>query len=107
MHNNNGSVFFSLVGRYSCIMQTSSIPYIQWQDIVIEQEPSISVGDSKRVFPCDGRTVQLTCSVNAGYSVEWVLNGIVQNSGYTNTLVINIVIIILLYHTFTGKIQCF
>ncbi|XP_057208575.1 adhesion G protein-coupled receptor F5-like isoform X4 [Triplophysa rosa] len=74
------SAAYSDHGRYSCIMQTASIPYIQWQDISIEQEPSISVGDNERVFPCDGRTVQLTCYVNADYSVEWVLNVNVQTS---------------------------
>ncbi|XP_056619749.1 uncharacterized protein LOC130433963 [Triplophysa dalaica] len=74
------SAAYSDNGRYSCITQTGSIPYIQWQDISIEPEPSISVGDNKRVFPCDGRTVQLTCYVNEGYSVEWVKNGIVQAS---------------------------
>ncbi|XP_056619642.1 adhesion G protein-coupled receptor F4-like [Triplophysa dalaica] len=74
------SAAYSDNGRYSCITQTSFIPYIQWQNIVIEQQPRITVGEDKRVFPCDGRTVQLTCYVNAGYSVEWVLNGIVQAS---------------------------
>ncbi|XP_073667584.1 adhesion G-protein coupled receptor F1-like [Paramisgurnus dabryanus] len=68
-------------GRYSCILQTNSLPYIQWQNIVIEQEPSIIVGDNEQVYPCEDKTVQLTCCVNGDYSVEWVLNGIVQTSG--------------------------
>ncbi|KAK9956688.1 hypothetical protein ABG768_014404, partial [Culter alburnus] len=68
-------------GRYSCIMQTNTIPYIQWQNIIINQRPTIIVGDEYRVFPCDGSTVQLRCSVVAGYNVEWVLNDTVQTSG--------------------------
>ncbi|XP_073667574.1 adhesion G protein-coupled receptor F4-like [Paramisgurnus dabryanus] len=69
-------------GRYSCIIQMNSIPFIQWQNIVIERQPSISVGSNERVFPCKERTVQLTCCVNGNYSVEWVpLNDIRQLSG--------------------------
>ncbi|XP_048063223.1 adhesion G protein-coupled receptor F5-like [Megalobrama amblycephala] len=66
-------------GRYSCIIQTNTIPYIQWQNIIIRR-PTIIVGDENRVFPCKDSTVQLRCSVDAGYNVEWVLNGAVQTS---------------------------
>ncbi|XP_067273079.1 adhesion G protein-coupled receptor F4-like [Pseudorasbora parva] len=67
-------------GRYSCIIQLSTIPYIQWQNIVIKQRPTIIVGNNYRVFPCNDSTVQLRCSVDAGYNVEWVLNEAVQTS---------------------------
>ncbi|XP_073712331.1 adhesion G protein-coupled receptor F4-like [Misgurnus anguillicaudatus] len=68
-------------GRYSCILQTNSLPYIQWQNIVIEQEPSIIVGNNEQVYPCEDKIVELTCCVNGDYSIEWVLNGTVQSSG--------------------------
>ncbi|XP_065124439.2 adhesion G protein-coupled receptor F4-like [Paramisgurnus dabryanus] len=68
-------------GRYSCIIQTNSLPYIQWQNIVIEQEPIIIVGNNEQVYPCKEKTVKLTCCVNGDYSIEWVLNGTVQTSG--------------------------
>ncbi|XP_077076292.1 adhesion G protein-coupled receptor F5-like isoform X2 [Siphateles boraxobius] len=67
-------------GQYSCIIQTNTIPYIQWQNIVIKQRPTIIVGDNSRVISCED-TVQLRCSVDAGYSIEWVLNETVQDSG--------------------------
>ncbi|XP_067273927.1 adhesion G protein-coupled receptor F4-like [Pseudorasbora parva] len=67
-------------GRYSCIIQLSTIPYIQWQNIVIKQRPTIIVGNNYRVFPCNNSTVQMRCSVDAGYNVEWVLNEAVQTS---------------------------
>ncbi|KAL1253904.1 hypothetical protein QQF64_016133, partial [Cirrhinus molitorella] len=67
--------------RYSCIMQKNTIPYIQWQSIVIKQRPSIIVGENYRVLPCDGSSVQLKCSVDVGYNLEWVLGGTVQIAG--------------------------
>ncbi|XP_051730453.1 uncharacterized protein LOC127502040 isoform X7 [Ctenopharyngodon idella] len=67
-------------GQYSCIIQTNTIPYIQWQNIIIKQRPTIIVGDTYRVFQCVNSTVQLRCSVDAGYNVEWVLNDAVQTS---------------------------
>ncbi|XP_048063232.1 adhesion G protein-coupled receptor F4-like isoform X2 [Megalobrama amblycephala] len=67
-------------GRYSCIIQTDTVPYIKWQNIIINQRPTIFVGDEYHVSPCKDSTVQLRCSVDAGYNVEWVLNGAVQTS---------------------------
>ncbi|XP_051951855.1 uncharacterized protein LOC127622028 isoform X3 [Xyrauchen texanus] len=67
-------------GRYSCIIQRNSIPYIMWQNIAIEQLPTINVGENVRFFPCDDLTVHLSCCIDADYNIEWVLNGIVQNS---------------------------
>ncbi|XP_051581288.1 adhesion G protein-coupled receptor F5-like [Myxocyprinus asiaticus] len=83
--NNNTSLIVKNVtehdrGRYSCIIQRNSIPYIQWQKIVIEQLPTINVGENKRIFPCNGKPVLLKCCVNAGYKIEWVLDGVVQPS---------------------------
>ncbi|XP_058612379.1 adhesion G-protein coupled receptor F1-like isoform X1 [Onychostoma macrolepis] len=68
-------------GRYSCIIQRNTIPYIQWQNIVIKQRPSIIVGEKYRVFPCDGSSFQLKCSVDVGYNIEWVVGGKVLISG--------------------------
>uniref|UniRef100_A0A9J7ZN90 Adhesion G protein-coupled receptor F8 n=1 Tax=Cyprinus carpio carpio TaxID=630221 RepID=A0A9J7ZN90_CYPCA len=68
-------------GQYSCIIQRNTIPYIQWQNIIIKQSPSIIVGDKYRVFPCDGSSFQLKCSVDVGFNLEWVLGGTVQISG--------------------------
>ncbi|XP_051500539.1 uncharacterized protein LOC127409770 isoform X3 [Myxocyprinus asiaticus] len=67
-------------GRYSCIIQRNSIPYILWQNIAIEQLPTINVGENVRFFPCDDLTVHLSCCIDAAYNIEWVLNGAVQNS---------------------------
>ncbi|XP_026088661.1 adhesion G-protein coupled receptor F1-like isoform X2 [Carassius auratus] len=68
-------------GQYSCITQRNTIPYIQWQNIIINQRPSIIVGDNYRVFPCDGSSFQLKCSVDVGFNLEWVLDGTVKISG--------------------------
>ncbi|XP_056619747.1 adhesion G protein-coupled receptor F5-like [Triplophysa dalaica] len=68
--------------RYACTLVTDSIPIIQWQNIVIEKQPQIDVkGDDLRVFPCDGRTIQLNCCVNTNHFIEWVLLGKVETSG--------------------------
>ncbi|KAL1253902.1 hypothetical protein QQF64_016131 [Cirrhinus molitorella] len=75
-------------GRYSCIIQRNTIPHIQWQNIVIKQRPSIIVGDKYRVFPCDGSSFQLKCSVDAGYHIEWVVGGTVLISG-SDSLILN------------------
>ncbi|XP_048063233.1 adhesion G-protein coupled receptor F1-like [Megalobrama amblycephala] len=89
LSNNNSTLTVentreSDTGRYSCLIQSSTVPYIQWQNIIIKQRPTIIVGDENRVFPCDGSTVQLRCSVEIGYNLEWVLNGAVQTSGSDN-----------------------
>ncbi|XP_016322997.1 uncharacterized protein LOC107673702 [Sinocyclocheilus anshuiensis] len=68
-------------GQYSCIIQRNTIPYIQWQNIVIKQCPSIIVGDKYRVFPFDGSSFQLKCSIDVSYLIEWVIGGTVLISG--------------------------
>lgn len=83
-------IFPPHAGRYACIIQTNEIPYIQWQNIVIKQRPTITVGDPNRVFSCEDNTVQLRCSVDAGYSIEWVLNEAVQASGCTYKLSVQV-----------------
>ncbi|XP_073672430.1 uncharacterized protein [Paramisgurnus dabryanus] len=56
-------------GRYSCTINRNTIPYIQWQDIVIEQRPRIEV-DADRVFECKDQIVRIKCCA-ALYSIEW------------------------------------
>ncbi|XP_067239230.1 adhesion G protein-coupled receptor F4-like isoform X1 [Chanodichthys erythropterus] len=56
-------------GRYACT-KARAIPYIQWQDIVIEPLPNIIVGKSERQFQCIDQTVELTCC-ETKYEVEW------------------------------------
>ncbi|XP_026102427.1 adhesion G protein-coupled receptor F5-like [Carassius auratus] len=56
-------------GRYACIIDRT-IPYIQWQDIVIETLPDIIVGENVRKFQCVDQTVSLKCCEET-YSVEW------------------------------------
>uniref|UniRef100_A0A672NCZ9 Uncharacterized protein n=1 Tax=Sinocyclocheilus grahami TaxID=75366 RepID=A0A672NCZ9_SINGR len=55
------------------------------QNIIIKRRPSIIVGEKDRVFPCDVSSFQLICSVDDGYSLEWVVGGTVQISGFGNT----------------------
>ncbi|TRY81992.1 hypothetical protein DNTS_021851, partial [Danionella cerebrum] len=79
-------------GRYSCISQKGTIPYIQWQEITVEQRPTITVGTSSLNFLCNlNNTFQLKCSVDAGYDVEWVLDGQVQTavSGYDGSITLS------------------
>lgn len=61
--------FFSFAGRYACIIDRT-IPYIQWQDIVIEPLPNIIVGENERTFECVAQTVSLKCCEEKN-SVEW------------------------------------
>ncbi|XP_073789632.1 adhesion G protein-coupled receptor F4-like isoform X2 [Danio rerio] len=67
-------------GQYSCFIERTTIPYIQWQNIVIKQRPNINVGNDYRVLPCDGSSFLLKCSVDAGYNIEWVQGETVQDS---------------------------
>ncbi|XP_073711483.1 adhesion G protein-coupled receptor F4, partial [Misgurnus anguillicaudatus] len=60
---------FAESGRYSCIIKRNPMPYIQWQDVVIEQRPKIEV-DADRVFECKDQTVPIKCCA-ALYSIEW------------------------------------
>ncbi|XP_059368459.1 adhesion G protein-coupled receptor F5-like [Carassius carassius] len=55
-------------GRYACIIDRT-IPYIQWQDIVIEPLPNIIVGENVRKFQCVDQIVSLKCCEET-YSVE-------------------------------------
>ncbi|XP_067273929.1 adhesion G-protein coupled receptor F1-like [Pseudorasbora parva] len=56
-------------GRYACVIKRD-IPYIQWEDIVIEPLPNIIAGRSMRWYQCMDQTVQLTCC-ETKYDVEW------------------------------------
>ncbi|XP_026111237.1 adhesion G protein-coupled receptor F4-like [Carassius auratus] len=56
-------------GRYACIINRT-IPYIQWQDVVIEPLPDIIVGQNKRKFQCVNKSVLLECCEEKN-SVEW------------------------------------
>ncbi|XP_043074543.1 adhesion G protein-coupled receptor F5-like [Puntigrus tetrazona] len=56
-------------GRYVCIIDRT-IPYIQWQDIVIQLLPNIIVGANDRTFQCVNQNVLLTCCEQTN-SVEW------------------------------------
>ncbi|XP_056336591.1 adhesion G protein-coupled receptor F4 [Danio aesculapii] len=67
-------------GQYSCFIERTTIPYIQWQNIVIKQRPTINVGNDYRLLPCDGSSFLLKCSVDAGYNIEWVQGETVQDS---------------------------
>ncbi|KAF4094625.1 hypothetical protein G5714_024602 [Onychostoma macrolepis] len=57
-------------GRYACVIDRD-LPYIQWQDIVIEPLPNIIVGEDKRTFQCTEKTVELTCCATK-YDIEWI-----------------------------------
>ncbi|XP_073672434.1 adhesion G protein-coupled receptor F4-like isoform X2 [Paramisgurnus dabryanus] len=57
-------------GRYSCIIQSSPIPYIQWQTVSIQPLPSIIVDTTNIQLLCQNQTVPLTCCAD-GYSVQW------------------------------------
>ncbi len=63
--------FVYLAGRYACVIDRD-VPYIQWQDIVIEPLPNIIVGKNLRKFQCMEQTVELTCCATK-YDVEWTL----------------------------------
>nr|XP_055042817.1 adhesion G protein-coupled receptor F5-like [Misgurnus anguillicaudatus] len=57
-------------GRYSCIIERSALPYIQWQTVSIEPLPNIMLDKTYIQLQCQGQTVELTCCAN-GYPVEW------------------------------------
>nr|XP_055042506.1 alpha-tectorin-like [Misgurnus anguillicaudatus] len=57
-------------GRYSCIIERSTLPYIQWQRVVIGPRPNIIVDKIEIKFQCQDQIVPLTCCAD-GYSVEW------------------------------------
>lgn len=59
-----------LEGRYSCIIERDTIPYIQWQTIILEERPNIIVGKNEIKFQCVDKLVSLTCC-EAKYDVEW------------------------------------
>ncbi|XP_073711490.1 uncharacterized protein [Misgurnus anguillicaudatus] len=71
-------------GRYLCIIERSTLPYIQWQRVVNGPRPNIIVDKIKIKFQCQDQTVPLTCCAE-GYSVEWdriPAGDNVTNSGY-------------------------
>nr|XP_055041682.1 adhesion G protein-coupled receptor F5-like [Misgurnus anguillicaudatus] len=70
-------------GRYSCIIQSSPLPYIQWQTVSIEPRPNIIVDKTDIKLQCQNQTVPLTCCAD-GYSVQWFgipAVDVVTNSG--------------------------
>nr|XP_055042514.1 adhesion G protein-coupled receptor F4-like [Misgurnus anguillicaudatus] len=70
-------------GRYSCIIERSTLPYIQWQTVSIQPRPNIIVDKTDIKLQCQNQTVPLTCCAN-GYSVEWFgipADDEVENSG--------------------------
>ncbi|XP_073667577.1 adhesion G-protein coupled receptor F1-like [Paramisgurnus dabryanus] len=70
-------------GRYSCIIQSFPIPYIQWQTVSIEPQPNIIVDKTDVQLQCKDQTVPLTCCTD-GYTIEWSgihAGDVVINSG--------------------------
>nr|XP_055042508.1 adhesion G protein-coupled receptor F5-like isoform X1 [Misgurnus anguillicaudatus] len=57
-------------GRYSCIIERSTIPYIQWQTVSIQPQPNIIVDPTAIKFQCKDQTVPLECCAD-GYPIEW------------------------------------
>ncbi len=62
---------FSLAGRYSCIIDRDTIPYIQWQTIILEERPNILLSTNELKFQCEDKLVLLTCCEKK-YDVEWI-----------------------------------
>ncbi|KAI7799743.1 hypothetical protein IRJ41_010535 [Triplophysa rosa] len=62
-------------GRYSCVIETSTTPYVRWQEIFIEPRPDIVVDKTEIKLPCTDKTVTvtLTCCVYPinVYPIEW------------------------------------
>ncbi|XP_073711494.1 adhesion G protein-coupled receptor F5-like [Misgurnus anguillicaudatus] len=74
-------------GRYLCIIERSTLPYIQWQTVSIEPRPNIIVDTTDIKLQCQDQIIPLTCCAD-GYSVEGF--GIpagdeVENSGWADT----------------------
>ncbi|XP_073711486.1 adhesion G protein-coupled receptor F5-like [Misgurnus anguillicaudatus] len=70
-------------GRYSCIIERSTQPYIQWQTVSIEPRPNIIVDKTDIKLQCQDKTVTMTCCAD-GYLVEWFgipAVDVVTNSG--------------------------
>nr|XP_055043005.1 adhesion G-protein coupled receptor F2-like [Misgurnus anguillicaudatus] len=70
-------------GRYSCIIERSTLPYIQWQTVSIQPRPNIIVDKPDIKLQCQDQTVPLTCCAD-GYTVEWFgipADDEVENSG--------------------------
>ncbi|XP_056621085.1 adhesion G protein-coupled receptor F5-like isoform X2 [Triplophysa dalaica] len=64
-------------GRYSCIIERITIPYVQWQNVVIQLRPNIIVDSTEKTYGCSDQTVPLTdqtvplrCCAE-GYEIEW------------------------------------
>ncbi|XP_066533959.1 adhesion G protein-coupled receptor F5-like [Hoplias malabaricus] len=59
-------------GVYSCTLKRNTIPYIIFQNIVIQPLPSVNVNFSKTLM-C-GSPVKLVCCADSSYNVQWSLN---------------------------------
>ncbi|XP_056621215.1 uncharacterized protein adgrf6 isoform X2 [Triplophysa dalaica] len=57
-------------GRYSCVIERSPIPYVQWQKVVIEATPKIIVNTLEIQLECKDDVLLSCCAEH--YSVEWV-----------------------------------
>ncbi|XP_057209458.1 adhesion G protein-coupled receptor F5-like isoform X1 [Triplophysa rosa] len=57
-------------GRYSCIIERRTIPYVQWQKVVIEPRPNIIVNPIEIKSPCNFETVTLSCCEER-YPIKW------------------------------------
>lgn len=73
--------FFSLAGRYSCIIQRTSLPYIQWQDIILEPRPNILLNMTDTKFQCTSQMIRMSCCEDH-YEVMWD-NGTDTSKGCT------------------------
>ncbi|XP_065124301.2 adhesion G protein-coupled receptor F4-like [Paramisgurnus dabryanus] len=58
-------------GRYSCVIERSTLPYIQWQTVSIQPLPNIVVDKTDIQLQCQDKIVELTCCAENGYEVEW------------------------------------
>ncbi|XP_057208580.1 adhesion G protein-coupled receptor F5-like isoform X1 [Triplophysa rosa] len=57
-------------GRYSCIIESGTIPYVQWQNVVIQLRPNIIVDKTEIKLQCADQTVSLRCCAES-YPIEW------------------------------------
>ncbi|XP_067273926.1 adhesion G protein-coupled receptor F4-like [Pseudorasbora parva] len=57
-------------GKYSCIIERPSLPYVQWQTIFLEPRPNILMNMTKRKIQCNAETIRLSCCED-NYDVLW------------------------------------
>ncbi|XP_066535782.1 adhesion G protein-coupled receptor F5-like [Hoplias malabaricus] len=60
-------------GLYLCTLDRNTIPYIIFQNIVIQPLPSVNVNFSK-TLECKGSNFILVCCADSSYKVQWTLN---------------------------------